>query len=54
MAVRTFTYSDLSRALSEACHQNEQGCVVSVKKEVGTNDWIVRAVDKAEGTRQGA
>jgi hypothetical protein len=54
MAVRKFYFDDFSKALAEAYHQKEQGCRVSVGREVGTNEWFCRAEDcpttpKAQG-----
>ncbi|MDW5563971.1 MAG: hypothetical protein SA339_12185 [Methanomassiliicoccus sp.] len=55
MAVRTFIFNDFSKAFEEACHQKEQGCKVSLGREVGTaNKWHVRAEDKSLKTSQGA
>lgn len=53
MAVRKFFFKDFSKALEEAYHQKEQGCRVSVGREVGTNDWYVRAEDRSKIIPQG-
>ena len=47
MSVRKFFFNDFSKALDEAYHQKEQGCRVSVGREVGTNEWYCRAEDKS-------
>ena len=53
MAVRKFYFKEFSAALAEAYHQKEQGCRVSVGREVGTNEWFCRAEDRPTPKAQG-
>jgi hypothetical protein len=54
MAVRTLIFNDFSKALAEAYRQKEQGCTVSVGREVGTRKWHVRAEDRTTPKAQEA